>query len=80
MSPRPRKSTGTRVAAAVTAPVLALTLLAPSVVAATTTSATGQTQAVRDTEGDNGNGNDGCLLGGLPLLGGLLCDFLSGGK
>jgi hypothetical protein len=80
MSPRIRKSTGTRVAAVIAAPVFALTLLAPSAVAATTTSAPSQTHTARSADGDDGNGNDECLLDGVPLLGGLLCDLLGGGK
>lgn len=78
MSPRIRKSTGTRVAAVVAAPVLSLTLLAAPTAAATTTGTSGQTHAVRGT--DDGSGDDECVLGGLPLLGGLLCDLLGRDK
>ena len=45
---------------------------------ATTTGTSGQTHAVRGT--DDGNGDDECVLGGLPLLGGLLCDLLGRDK
>ncbi len=79
MSSRIRKSTGTRVAAIVAAPVLALTLLAPPAAAVTTTGTPSQTHSVRGTDGDD---NDDCLGGGVlgNLLGGLLCGVLGGGK